>query len=257
MQRTKPQLRLLILLTIISIILCPLTSDRLFIPNDAMARNLRQVEFTPHISPLALTQTAEAIIIDPNLKTTPVPAPTLGPGQYFEADDPNRPQIDDNMIKGDQKFGYAQLLENPDLYAVWITDSDGTHYLIVDKGSEVLTGGTDPNSGFFTLIRQRDEKFNLILTAVDQRNEHKSTGDLFAGGTVVTGVIWGACIIATGGLCLPFGGVFGGFIGLTFNKDSDARIQQTIIDGYQREVAQIESDLRGKFTIGKIIHGQP
>jgi hypothetical protein len=249
---------LIILITLLSLILCPLTSGKIISSNNASAEPLNQIDFTPDITPLALTQTAESIQIDPNLRSTPMPTPTYGPGQYFEGDDPNRPELNKDLIIGDNDFGYARLTENPDLYAVWITDESGIkQYLIVDKKSEVLTGGTDPDSGFFTLIRKRDEKFNLILTAADQRNEHKNTGDSFAGGIVVTGFIWGACILATGGLCLPFGGVFGGFIGLTFNEDSDARIQQTIIDGYQREVAQIESDLRGQFTIGRIIHEQP
>lgn len=226
MPRLKPISRLfLIPLTIFSLVLCPLTSIKFLPSNNALAGDQLQIEFTPHITPLALTQTAESIGIDPNLRTTPAPIPTFGPGQYFEEDNPNSPQLDDGLIVGDRKFGYAQLTDNPDLYSVWITDENGMkHYLIVDKDSEVLTGGTDPGSGFFTLVSKREEKFNLILVAVDQKDAHYETGEKFAGGIVVSAIVWGLCITATGGLCLPFGGVFGGFIGLTFNKDNDARI---------------------------------
>ena len=259
MQSLKPISRsFLIPLTILSLILCPLTSGKFLPSNNALAGDQPQIEFTPHITPLALTQTAESIEIDPNLRTTPAPSPTFGPGQYFEEDDPNSPQFDDDLIVGNRKFGYAQLTDNPDLYAVWITDENGMkHYLIVDKDSEVLTGGTDPGSGFFILVNNREEKFNLILVAVDKKVKHQETGDKFAGGIVVSAAVWGLCMIATGGLCLPFGGVFGGFIGLTLNKDNDAGIQDTIIDGYQREVANIERRLRGKFKIGQIIYNQP
>jgi hypothetical protein len=240
------------------LILCPLTSGKLIPSNHASAESLNQIDFTPDIPPLALTQTAESIQIDPNLRTTPMPTPTYGPGQYFEEDDPNRPKLDEPLIVGDDRFGYAQLTENPDLYAVWITDENGVkQYLIVYKDSEVLTGGTNPSKGFFKLVENREEKFNLITIAIEQREKHIGTGDIFLGGVVGTGLAWGICIFITGGWCLPAGGVLGGFLGLTVSKDNDARIQETIIDGYIRDVTRIEDDLRGKFIIGQIIYNQP
>jgi len=248
---------LVVLFTLLSLILCPITSGKLIPSNNVLAGDLRQIDFTPHIFPLALTQTVESIGIDPNLRTTPIPHPTFGPGQYFEDDDPYSPQFDDDLIVGNKKYGYARFEENPDLYAVWITNEDGTHYLIVEKDSEVLTGGTDPNSGFFTLIMRIEEKYEQIQTAVDQRDAHYTTEKNYRWGEVVTTVIWSACVIFTEGLCLPLVGVFGGLFGLSMNKENDAKIQETIIDGHQREVANIQSKLRGKFKIGQVIYDQP
>jgi hypothetical protein len=70
-------------------------------------------------------------------------------------------------------------------------------------------------------------------------------------------IAWGACYFITEGLCLPLVGVFGGFVGLKNNKNNDAKIQDTIIEGLRRDVEDIQSDLKGKFRIGQAIYGQP
>jgi hypothetical protein len=127
----------------------------------------------------------------------------------------------------------------------------------VEKDCEVLTGGTNPNNGFFTLIDQMEDNYSQILMAVDQRDAYHNTSRNFKWGEVLTGIGWGFCVILTEGLCLPLVGVFGGFVGLSINKDDDARIQETIIVGLQREIEGIEKDLRGRFKIGQAIYRQP
>jgi len=145
-----------ILFTIATFLLCPFGIARISHEDSVEAGALAQVEFTPNIAPLELTQTAESAL----LHTVPTPAaqPTYAPGQIYEEDDPNRPIPEQSLIEGNQKFGYAQLVENPDLYVVWITDENGAHYLIVDKDSQVLTGGSNPDSGFFKIISSIEDR---------------------------------------------------------------------------------------------------
>ena len=73
--------------------------------------------------------------------SVPTPIPTLGPGQYFEEE--NKPDV--SLIEGgDEQFGYGPLKDNPSLYAMWMTDEDGTHYFVVPKGDDSLLGDKDP-----------------------------------------------------------------------------------------------------------------
>lgn len=258
MQRLKPIPRLfLIPLTILSLVLCPLTSIKFLPSNNALAGDQLQIEFTPHITPLALTQTAESIGFDPNLRTTPSPSPTLGPGQYFEEVDKNKPELDSDTIVGDMRFGFAQLIDNPNLYAVWITDADGTHYLIVESKNEVLTGGSDPKRGFIYLADRRETLQDQILRTYDQMTKHYNTANNFRLGSGSGAIVWALCVWFTGGWCLPALGIAGAFYGLSENKDNDAEIQQILIEGYRDEFFNCEKFMRGKFKVGQAIYDQP
>lgn len=252
-QRSLLSRTFFILLTTITVII---TSARIAPLNPAAASSERQVEFTPHITPLSLTQTAESLEIGPLLAATAVPIPTLGPGQVFERDDPNRPRLDPDTIIGYQGFGFAQLTENSKLYAVWITDGEGTHYLIVPHDSEVLTGGTNPDGGFFHLAPLLEPLFDQIKTAGDDRKEHHETANNFRVSTLVVGIVWGICVIATEGLCLALGGFGGGLFGGSMLKDNDAAIQQNAIDSLNRQLEDVERRMRGKFKIGQVLYGQ-
>ena len=258
MQRLRPISRSFIIsLTILSLILCPLTSGKFLPSNHALAGDQPQIEFTPHITPLTLTQTAESIGIDPILRTTPAPSPTLGPGQYFEEDDLNKPELDPDTIVGDRKFGFAQIIDNPGLYAVWITDADGTHYLIVENTSEVLTGETDPKRGFFYLADRRKTLKDNILRTYDQMTKHRDTANNFRLGSGGGAFAWALCAWITGGWCLSALGIAGAFYGLAENKDNDVEIQQILLKGYRDEFTDCERLMRGKFKIGQTIYDQP
>jgi len=157
---------------------------------------------------------------------------------------------------GDYRFGFAQLIENPNLYAVWMTDSEGTHYLIVPHDSEVLTGGTDPTGGFFILVDRREKLHNDIQTANEEKRSHSSTANGFRIGTGLGAVGWAACAIFTGGWCVPVIGIAVALFGISENKDNDAEIQQNQIDGYRRELDYIEGRMRGKFKIGQVLYDE-
>jgi hypothetical protein len=181
----------------------------------------------------------------------------LGPGQYYEEEDINKPELDPDTVVGDIKFGFAELTDNPGLYLVWITDADGIHYLIVESTSEVLTGGTDPKRGFFYLADRRDILQDQIISAYDQMTAHNDTANTFRLGAGGGAVGWAFCVWITGGWCLPALAIVGTFIGLSENKDNDAEIQQILIEGYREEIADCERYMKGKFKIGQSIYDQP
>lgn len=247
---------IIVIFVIITVILCPLSSVPIISPDNAAAEGQNQVEFTPEITPLSLTQTAEYLELGTVAAPTAGPTPALGPGQTFEKDDPHRPRLDPENIHGDPRYGYAQLTEDPDLYAVWITNAEGTHYLIVPHDSQVLTGGTDPGGGFFFLVSRQETLQGQIMTATGARNEYYKTGNKLRVGTGVVALAWAACAIFTDGLCLALGGLGGGFFGLSIVKDNDAAIQENLIEVHRTELENIQRNLRGKFTIGQVLYGE-
>lgn len=137
-----------------------------------------------------------------------------------------------------------------------MSDSEGTHYLIVPHDSEVLTGGTNPDGGFFHLAARRETLLAQVVDAFDQRTAHHETANDFRWGTFIAAVAWGACVIITEGLCLALGGAGAGFFGLSMNKDNDAEIQEILIEGKRTELDTLEGRMRGKFEIGQVIYGQ-
>jgi len=188
---------------------------------------------------------------------TPAAQPTFGPGQYFEEDDPNKPDFDRDTIQGNHEFGYAQLTENPEFFAVWVTDEDGTHYLIVDMDCQIMTGGPDPNSGFFNIIRNIDSKYTDIQQAERHKDTHENSASSFRWGETIAAIAWGGCVVLTEGLCLPLVGIFGGLAGLSLNKDNDAQIEEDNIEIYRQEIEDFQNDLNGLFVIGQAIYGNP
>ena len=237
----------LIVVIAISLFVCPLATAGSLGGQDVAAQaQLAQISFEPQLTPLGIEATPEA--------STPA---ILQPGQYFEENDSNRPEVDADTLVGDALFGYAQLVGDPSLTAVWITDSEGTHYLIVDSASDVLTGGGDPNNGFFQLANHRDQIHSQILVALDNRDAHHETADTFRWGTLAAAIGWAACAILTGGLCLPVVAIGAGALWYTENKDNDAQVQQNLIEGYQRDLADDERLMRGRFKIGQSLYGQP
>lgn len=67
---------------------------------------------------------------------TSVPIPTLGPGQFF--DDDAKPRLISSH--GDDRFGWGELAEDSDLVLIWVTDEQGTQYLVAEKDSDFFLG---------------------------------------------------------------------------------------------------------------------
>jgi len=226
---------------VVSLFVCPLATGGYGLGLSRPAE-ARQIEFTPHVSTLEADATQQAAILA-----------TVGPGQSFEDDDPRRPEIE--TIAGDERFGYGFLTENPELYAVWVTDENGTHYLIVEETSEVVRGAGDM-AGFARLIADRADKLDEIATAANDRDTHNNTAFLSAGlgvGLLIGGAI---CIAASFGLCaVPAAAGFGA-AWLAFSSQSDARTDQnridTAVDG-EAGLHSLEAQMQSLHRRGQLI----
>ncbi|OGO15079.1 MAG: hypothetical protein A2Z14_05370 [Chloroflexi bacterium RBG_16_48_8] len=117
----------MILSIMLSLLLCPL-ADKGF-SHLTMAEALVQAFKT--LPPMTGTFDAPIGTQIPAIS----PHPTLGPWQYFDENDMNRPEVD-LIEEGNDLFGYGPISGSDNLYAV--TDEVGTHYLIVHKDSELL-----------------------------------------------------------------------------------------------------------------------
>lgn len=165
----------------LAFIACPLAATTYSTTGSAFAYS--QFGTVPPISPDVPTPIGESDAV-------PTPLPTLGPGQYFDADDPGRPEIDPDGVVGDGAFGYMELAGEDGLYLVWMTDELGTHYLVVDENSDLLTGGADLEAGFFELAARREQLNEAVALARDQQATHQRSGRNLRWGTIaILGVV--------------------------------------------------------------------
>ncbi len=204
----------------------------------------RQVAFTftPHVTDVGATAIPGA-----------APIPTPGPGQYFEEDDPNRPEV--LREAGDDSYGYGPLASNPDLYAVWVTDGSGTHYYIVDGDSDLIWGDADPlggrrDNGLDDIIGARSSLLAQIAELVAARESRENTSrNLFwtgVGGLLVAT----ACVAATLGACGIFAGLaapflVGGFVAQGSANEADAQI-----NALADQLHGVEDLIRNRFALG-------
>ena len=153
---------------------------------------------------------------------------------------------------GDARFGYGQLLEDPSLYLVWITEAGIRKYLVVESTSNVLTGGPDPKMGFFQLAAERESFQIQLMEEIDKKNNDRGTSNEFRIGTGISAVVWAGCALLSGGACIPVAGIAIGAYWLSRSQDNKADDHQINIDSRIREIDQQESYMRGKFTVGMI-----
>jgi hypothetical protein len=187
----------------------------------------------------------------------PTAIPTLFAGQYFEEGDLGRPKVDEDAMEGDLQFGFQRLTENPDLYMVWMTDADGTHYMILRADSDVITGGNDPESGFLFLVRQRERVQDDILTTIDNRDTYRRSARNFRWGTVGALVVAGILTFVAPPAALVFVGIAGGAFWASRAQDTNAEVQQNILEALQRQARDFEGDLRQGFRIGQAMESIP
>ena len=217
----------------------------------ALARAPRgQINFTPNIPPLQMTQTAQALAI----ATASVATPTLGPGQSFEEDDPSRPEV--ILLAGDPRFGYGALASDPDLYVIWVTDEAGTHYLIVGQDSDLISGdGTQ--QGLDSLIAQRTSLLIQIARLVrESENQDNTSGTLFdmgIGGLILAGV----CVVASMGACGVIVGAAGAFLVPAFMIQGDARGNDAQVQVLAAQLHDLEDLIRNRFALGLAQMGTP
>lgn len=192
----------------------------------------------------------------------PTPLPTIGPGQFFDEEDPDRPMYL-RIEKGDEQFGYGPMNEGQTLYLMWFTDSSGTHYRVVDNTSQLLFGTVDPITG-----ERRDNGFNMMikdrqtltteLTDLDKQVEQEgraaNTSFSVSGLFIVVGL--GICILASAGVCAiaapllgaaglslaGVGGVLNSVDRINVSEQRDTKIDQ---------VERVESDVAQIFTFAE------
>lgn len=234
--------RLCIASIAITIIACPLAATSLAVPSVALAGS--QIGTVPPVSPDIPTPIGESEML-------PTALPTVGPGQYFEEDDPTRPQIDPDGVIGDSEFGYVELAGQDGQYLVWMTDGSGTHYLVASKNSELLTGGADQDSGFFELAARREELVEEIALSRDQQATHQRSARNLRWGTIA--ILGGAlgCVLISGGACgvviaasaVPFWS--------SLSQDTDAGLEQDAIESAERQLSQDEGQMRFQFGVAR------
>ena len=191
--------------------------------------------------------------------SVPTPIPTLGPGQYFEEE--NKPDV--SLIEGgDEQFGYGPLNDNPSLYAMWVTDEDGTHYFVVPKGDDSLLGDKDPltdqrlKNGFNQFIEDRDKTVTDMRSKRDDIHAHQRSREItFYTVSAIVGFVAGFCIVVTLGVCgaavaigAPIAIKVGseGFVD-NAERESDIDRLSTLEDSLVKE----EARLQGKFEVAR------
>ena len=182
----------------------------------------------------------------------PTPLPTVGPGQSFEQGDENLPKIADESKVGGEQYGYARLDDDPSLFLIWSTDERGTHYLVVGENSDILTGGNDPEMGFRSLVRKRNQLRTDIDLSVANKEEHRSSGTWFRIGTVL--ILGGAivCTIITGGFCgVAIAPIAAGPFWASLTQDSRARIEQNNVESLAGVLEETERNLRFQLKLGQ------
>ena len=245
---------LYLVILILTILLCPISYGWLLPLDRAAAGVERQIDFTPQVTPLALTQTAQAAEFS-NVHS-PLPDLPIEPGNYYEGNDPSIPEVIDGTKVGDARFGYGQLLEDPSLYLVWITEAGIRKYLVLESTSNVLTGGPDPKMGFFQLAAERENILNKKVIDQEKRDTDERTTHEFQLGTGIASTAWAVCAIVTGGLCTPFIGIAAGVYWISRSQNNKVNDHQIDIDGAIRDIAEKERHMRGKFTVGMREYGQ-
>jgi hypothetical protein len=241
---------LLIVSIVLSLFLCPLANrgvSRLSVV-EAGVLSFRT------LSPMTATFDAPIGTQPPAL----APFPTLGPGQYFDEKDVNQPQV--YLIEeGDEFFGYGPVSGNDDLYAVWITDESGTHYLIVHKDSELLRGDIDPvtdkriGNGFDQMMDpwvQISEDIESKLGDINEQQESRMSSHGTALGIAGFGGL--ICVVVTGGACLVTVGLAAlASWGKGVFHNGQRRAEIARLEELQNNLIDEETRIVGKFEIGK------
>lgn len=144
------------------------------------------------------------------------PVSDLRPGIYYDFDDGNLPPLKSKV--GDDEFGYGDILGQDNLVLVWITDENGTHYLIMDKNSDDFLGfqprdadgnpqgGRLEDDGFKYWVDQREQRVDDYNSA---RNQFRASGIIGVGaglGMLICALTAGVgCIVTALGVAVAAG----------------------------------------------------
>jgi len=228
----------IILFSALCLIVFQLANSILLSNSDASAEN-----HFPTLAPNTVTLTPAVAGGTP----APTPISTLEPDEYFEKDDPKRPQVR-YIEKGDEQFGYGPVNDEETVFLMWYTDENGTHYRVVDSTSQILFGSVDPvtgqrrENGFNKKVEERESlKTELADLNVKLRGEQRATNQSFGFSGLLLGVGLVVCILATAGVCtlatpiVAAGAVAGMAFGIQNSSD-----YASLDDQKDAKIAQIE-----------------
>ncbi|MEK9137249.1 MAG: hypothetical protein AAB393_09005 [Bacteroidota bacterium] len=228
--------------------------------NSILIGNSRAYAFQPFSTVVPVQPTFPPAIGE--VEPIPTPLPTVGPGQFFEEEDPDRPMYL-RIVKGDEQFGYGPMNDEQTLYLMWFTDSNGTHYRVVDNTSQLLFGTVDPitgerrTDGFDMRIQDRQTLLPELAALNNQvEGEGRAADVSFSVSFLFLGVGFGICIVASAGVCAIATPLFGaaalslaGVGGVLNSVDEINASEQR--DTKIGQVKRVESDLAQIFTFAE------
>ncbi len=175
---------------------------------------------------------------------TPPPIPTLGPGQTFDEADPNKPTLASE--RGTEEFGWGRIAGSTNLLLFWSTDSEGTHYIVVDESNPALESVI---ADYKEAVSERGTKLSEIDDLdLDVRKTTKEgrRNEVFALGFVIGGAV---CTLITGGWCAPLWLGAVAAYGASWTEFFEQERQLSERDILVEDVDKLESNIKGTFNI--------
>lgn len=233
MAKHKKKIRIGLMVTlIVCVILCPLAWGGYSVHYGAHAQEKRDdpIEFTPHVTEIVITVTPE-----------PVLKATVGSGQTFDSD--NKPEL--VTVHGDDDYGWGDIKDKSGLVLIWITDEDGTHYIVVDKSDELFNGysirdengertGVVIEDGFEDFIRAREETLRIF-------NNSRAMGAGASSVTIIAGLLFASCPATLGAGCVA--AFITGTVALG-EAIRESRIREDLTD----DIKELERNIQGRFV---------
>jgi len=224
----------LVLFIVVSTLACPLALAYQSMPSQAYAA-----------APFETLQPVQPNIGAVFTATPPLPTllSTVGPGHYFEQADANRPEVGE--VHGNDEFGWGEVKGQPELVAMWVTDDEGTHYIVVSKTSDEFLGTPDPRiqDGFDDYISQMEGiETKRLETAAAGIGSGVAVGILALGLGLCPATGGGGCVVGVvGGIAVAIGG---------------AVTEHIILAGLNRDLRSVQSYLNNAF-IDAVASTQP
>jgi hypothetical protein len=213
----------LVVLLIVSFFAIPIATGALSPGTSVYA----QIEFTPNVATLDVTVSPQPATIGPLV---------WAPGMQFDCPVgmPERCRPELVNMYGDDQFGWGELLGEPGLVLMWITDDTGTHHLVVSADDPQFAGLAGGGS-FAELIEDRDEQIRYI-----QDREWEITGSVAAPSALIVALLL-LCPETAGTTCL-LAGIGAAATGLG-NVIRNAGMEANAQDRLER----FEGNLAGRF----------
>jgi len=248
-----------ILVTIVSVAIYPMVTSIALADNSIYVNGLDQpFDFTPNVKQLELTSIA-ATAVAGGMAAPPL---TLSPGQLYSEE--NKPEVS-HIEDGDDEFGYGPSKDDPDVYVVWMTDQNGTHYFTVAADSDELLGTLDEatnsraQNGYVHVVADRDSKLQEVIDMEEKANRHQNLRMGSHGASVGTAVVGAiVCGLLTAGACIvAFGVAAVGAWALGVQQNGEKLSAQDSLERLDGQLSDIGAELQGKFGQAMRVEASP